>query len=189
VTALDRFLPVFQFHERHEREIAASQETVFAAVKAVTAGEIRFLTTLAFIRRLGRAEPRGMLAPPPHEPILKVATETSFVLLEETSGIEIVFGTAVIRPPGVRRHRTPDEFRALQGPGMALAAMNFLIVPGARGGVILSTETRIFASDPKARRSFRNYWLLIYPGSAFIRRMWLRAIERRALKSDPGRQD
>ena len=28
------------------------------------------------------------------------------------------------------------------------------------------------------------YWRVIYPGSALIRRMWLRAIERRAMTAD-----
>ena len=32
-----------------------------------------------------------------------------------------------------------------------------------------------------ARRRFAAYWRVIYPGSAIIRRMWLRAIERRAM--------
>jgi hypothetical protein len=38
----------------------------------------------------------------------------------------------------------------------------------------------VFASSPSARRRFAAYWRVIYPGSAIIRRMWLRAIEHRA---------
>jgi hypothetical protein len=180
LSGLDRFLPVYQFHERHSRAIGASPEAVYAAIQRVTAGEIRFFRSLAWIRRFGRSRPRGILSPPPAEPILKVATETSFLLLEEDENRELVVGTSVFRPPGVRRHRTPEEFRVLQGPGMALAAMNFLITPKREGGVLLSTETRIFATDASARRTFAAYWTVIYPGSALIRRMWLRAIAIRA---------
>jgi hypothetical protein len=47
-------------------------------------------------------------------------------------------------------------------------------------GETLSTETRVSAADPSARRRFRLYWLAIRPFSGLIRRVWLRAIKRRA---------
>jgi hypothetical protein len=65
--------------------------------------------------------------------------------------------------------------------GYAKAVMNFyLAVRADNTGVILTTETRILASDPATRRKFARYWRVIFPGSALIRRMWLRAIKRRA---------
>jgi hypothetical protein len=45
---------------------------------------------------------------------------------------------------------------------------------------LLTTETRVYATDPAARRRFARYWRVIYPGSSLIRRMWLRAIRKRA---------
>lgn len=59
--------------------------------------------------------------------------------------------------------------------------MNFLVTPDGPGRSVVSTETRVFANSPSARRRFAAYWRVIYPGSAIIRRMWLRAIERRAI--------
>jgi hypothetical protein len=59
--------------------------------------------------------------------------------------------------------------------------MNFLVTPDGQDGSFVSTETRVFANNAAARRRFAAYWRLIYPGSAMIRRMWLRAIVRRAL--------
>jgi hypothetical protein len=44
-------------------------------------------------------------------------------------------------------------------------------------------ETRVHTTDAAAERRFAVYWRLIYPGSAFIRRMWLEAIRRRAESS------
>jgi hypothetical protein len=44
----------------------------------------------------------------------------------------------------------------------------------------VTTETRVFATDAAARRSFGLYWAFIYPGSALIRHGWLRAIKLRA---------
>ena len=38
----------------------------------------------------------------------------------------------------------------------------------------------MIATDTRARRAFRAYWTIVHPGSAFIRRMWLRALKRRA---------
>jgi len=40
----------------------------------------------------------------------------------------------------------------------------------------------VFANSPSARRRFAAYWRVIYPGSAIVRRMWLRAIARRAVR-------
>ena len=40
--------------------------------------------------------------------------------------------------------------------------------------------TRVCAADPQAVRAFAAYWRVIYPGSALIRIMWLRAIRLRA---------
>ena len=61
----------------------------------------------------------------------------------------------------------------------AIAGMNFLVTPDGRGGSIVTTETRVYANSDSARRRFAAYWRVIYPGSALIRRMWLRAIARR----------
>jgi hypothetical protein len=92
---------------------------------------------------------------------------------------ELVIGTIVVRPPGARVRVRPEIFERSMPPGFALAAMNFLITPDGAGGSRVSTETRVFATNDDARRRFAMYWRLIYPGSALIRRMWLRAIARR----------
>ena len=48
------------------------------------------------------------------------------------------------------------------------------------GGTLLTTETRIRGTDDSATRTFRRYWRVVMPGSAAIRRAWLRAIRKRA---------
>ena len=72
-----------------------------------------------------------------------------------------------------------DEFAAFREPGYAKAVFNMHAQPSP-GGTLLTTETRIQGTDDQARRSFRRYWLVVHPGSAVIRRAWLRAIRRRA---------
>ena len=58
--------------------------------------------------------------------------------------------------------------------------MNFRVVPDGAGGSLVTTKTRVLATDPRAARRFAVYWRIIQPGSALIRRRWLRAIAARA---------
>jgi hypothetical protein len=177
---LDEFAPAWQFNELHRLRIAASPERVFAAMKAVTADEILFFRTLTWIRRGGRPAPPSILNPS-SEPLIDVATRSGFVRLVDDYPRELVLGTVVMAPPGTRGTLTPEVFRMTLPPGFALATMNFLLAADGPAGTVISTETRVFATSPDARRRFAMYWRLIYPGSAIIRRMWLRAIAERAI--------
>ena len=177
--ALDDVLPDYQFGETHEIRIHASPEGVLTAVKAVTAREIRFFRLLTWLREphFGEA-PQSILNPAADRPILEVALQSGFVPLHEEAGREIVVGAVVCC--GLR-HAVRDafEFRALQG-SLARAAMNFHVTDEGGGVSRLVTQTRVAASDAPAERRFAAYWRVIYPGSAFIRRMWLRAVKARA---------
>jgi hypothetical protein len=184
-TRLDEILPRYQFHEHHERHIDATPARVWRALHEVKASDIRLFRTLTTIRRLGRPGPENTLNAPEHLPILDVALRTSFVRLAEDAERELVIGTTVIAPRGAAVPRTRDEFRTLTGRGFAVAAMNFRIERDPSGGSLLTTDTRVFATDPATRRSFARYWSVIYPGSALIRREWLRAIARGAGGSAP----
>jgi hypothetical protein len=185
-TELDQFAPAFQFSEFHSIRITASKEQVYRALKSVTAEEIALFRTLTWLRRFGLPGPESILNPPPHVPLLNVATRTSFLVLAEEPDREIVLGTLVAAPPGWRPSGkpTPDGFRAFfvptNHPGFAPAAMNFRIEDAGPAACTLTTETRVYATDASTRRRFALYWRVIYPGSALIRRMWLRAIARRA---------
>lgn len=181
MSMLDEFMPWWQFAEHHMRNIAAPPERVYAAVKAIRADEILFFRTLTGIRRGWRHTPQGILHPGTREPLLDVATRTGFIWLADDPPCELVLGTAVICPPGAHDPLTPDLFRRSPGRGYALGAMNFELRPDDRGGSVVSTETRVHATDDRTRRRFAWYWRVIRPGSGLIRRMWLRAIERRAL--------
>jgi len=59
--------------------------------------------------------------------------------------------------------------RAWSDPGWIKVAMEFRLEP-APAGALLSTETRILATDPSSRRFFAVYWFLIRASSAAIRR-------------------
>jgi hypothetical protein len=89
------------------------------------------------------------------------------------------------RPSGGLRRVEAPEFATFDEPGYAKAAFSFELEPqGER--TLLTTETRVLGTDEAAKRSFRRYWRLIYPGSTAIRIAWLRAIRRRAERSRDG---
>jgi hypothetical protein len=182
VTRLDEFAPAWQFQEVHSLQIAAPPARVFEAIKQVRADEIFLFRALTWIRRGGRRLPPGILHAGSDTPILEVATKGGFIYLADDAPREVVVGAVVAAPPGARGKLTPQRFKQPFPPGFAVAAMNFQVTSDGAGGSIVSTETRVFASDASARRRFAAYWRVIYPGSALIRRMWLRAIERRATR-------
>ena len=184
-TRLDELMPVWHFAEHHEARVDAPPSRVFAAIKSVRANEILLFRTLTWIRRGGRRLPEGILNAGDSVPIVDVATRTTFARLADDPPRELVLGTIVVRPPGARVRLTPDVFKRSLPPGFALATMNFVVTPDANGGSLVSTETRVFANSDDARRRFAMYWRVIYPGSSLIRRMWLRAIRRRAMNGVP----
>lgn len=171
---LDDAMPVWQFREFHSRHIAAPPDAVYAALRRVRADDILLFQTLTWIRRGGRALPPSMLNAGTDRPLIDVALSSGFVMLADDSPREIVIGAVVDAPAGAARARGADIIRH-PPPGYSVAAMNFRLVPDG-GGTLVSTETRVFSNGSEATRRFARYWRVIYPGSALIRRMWLRAI-------------
>jgi hypothetical protein len=185
VSRLDAFVPAWQFNEFHELRVNAIPARVYAAINAVRADDIRLYRTLTWLRRFGRAAPEGILAPSSQRPILDVATATGFLRLADEPAREVVIGVILpVRPDGPPLNpsvlRRPETFMPPHQPGLCLVGMNFLIRPDGPHRSVVSTETRVFATDATARRAFATYRRTIYPGSAIIRRMWLRAIRLRA---------
>jgi len=178
--AINELVPSYQFGEHHEILVAASPDRILAATRAVTAREIRLFRLLTWLRspRWPGSGREGILNPSADRPILDVALRSGFVLLREDAGREIVFGAVVCcdarRPP-----RSAAEFAALEG-SLARAVMNFHVEDVGGGISRLVTQTRVATSDARSERVFARYWRVIYPGSALIRRTWLRAIKARA---------
>ena len=186
---IDHFMPVAHFNEVHTIAIDADPARVYAAIKDVSAAEIPLFRELMTVRALpalllGRFRPRRSYDRPLLAEVLKTRT---FILLADEPGRELVAGSvgkfwhvssSMLKLSG------PDEFLLSDPAGYAKSAINFRIGRDRSGGGLrLRTETRIFVPDPQARRKFRAYWLLIKPGSAFLRLMWLLAIKRRAERS------
>jgi hypothetical protein len=181
VALIDNFAPAWQFREVHSIAVLAPPEAALRAIREVTAREIRLFRLLTWVRRFGRKTPEGILAAPPDQPVLAVALRSGFLLLGE-SPREIVIGRTVVAPRGSTPPATSDEFRTITAPGYAKAIMNFRVETTALAMCVVHTETRVWATDPRTQRNFGFYWWTIRVGSGLIRRMWLRAIRRRAEK-------
>lgn len=173
---LDEFLPHFQFSERHSTEVAAPPDRTLRAARELGAREVPLTGILMALRRL----PARKLPRPSSGPVLDQMERGGFVLLAERRD-EVVLGivgrfwelSSGMRPV------TAAEFVPFAEPGYAKAVIDFRVEP-AGSGCLLTTETRIEGTDEDARRTFGRYWRVVHPGSALIRREWLRAIRRRA---------
>lgn len=181
-TQLDELMPVFQFSEVHSIRVAATPSRVFRAMKAVTPDEISLFKVLTWMRRFGQQSSEGVLNAPGDQPLLGTALQSSFVMLAEQPNREVVLGSAVIVPAGFETDPETfrNEFKQVRAPGFALTAMNFYIEPIGTDASIITTETRVYATDLPTQKRFSAYWRVIYPGSSLIRHMWLRAIKNRA---------
>ena len=172
---LDSWLTEYQFVERHSLRVTAPEAALWNAVKTLTPEEVGVLGVLMAIRswpaklagKGGKPQGKGT-------PILDAA-----MLLQEDPPREMVLGLVgqfwkLDGGPRVNIHNA-EEFAAFREPGFLRVAVNFEICNG-----LISTETRIQALDESARRKFRLYWMLIRPGSGWIRMAWLKAISRRS---------
>ncbi len=182
VSRLDEILPNYHVHTVHATDVHGSVAEVFAAVKAVTAQDVFLFRALMAVRALpARLRGKASLRLTAGTPLVEQLLTGGFLLLAEVPDRELVIGSIgqfwKLSEGTSPRVTTADEFRAFAQPGYAKAAVNFLVV-SREAGVRLSTETRVYATDPGARRKFTAYWRVIHPGSALIRRMWLRAVRR-----------
>jgi hypothetical protein len=161
-------LPEFHFRERHERH-DASADQVFTAIREVTLDEMPLGRLLMRLRGI-RSDTS--------KPLLAEMQRVGFQFAAEEPNRELVFA-AIGQPWKLLGGRRPPgawtDFRTFAEPGYAKMAFNFRL-----DGATLSTETRVLLTDSRRRRAFLRYWLIIRPFSGLIRRVWLRAIARRA---------
>jgi hypothetical protein len=187
---LDDVLPVHRHRERHATQIAAAPETVWSALHAVSAGDLRLTRVLTTIRALparlsGGRMPSGGL--PADRGFIEAFLERGYRELRVDPPSTLVAGAAG-QPWRLSGGETADVvgldgFRAFARPGFVLIATSFEI-EALGEGTELSTETRVQPTDTAAVRAFRPYWWAIRGGSGLIRRDVLHAVRRRT-ERDP----
>jgi hypothetical protein len=172
--ALDEFLPLYEFSERHERVIPAPMAAVRTATETWEPRESLLWRTLLVARGLGA--PKGTLR--------EWAERMGFLCLAETED-EVVYGQAgrfwsLNERGALVSPRTVEEFRAIDDARVAVAAMSLGVESLGPERTRVVTETRVHALGPAAKRWFRVYWLLIRPFSGLLRRAMLNGIAKRA---------
>lgn len=176
---IDDYLPAYDVHEVHRVSSSAEPEALIAAAHEVTAREVPLMVGLMAIRSLP-AVLRGRRRLSVHGPILANFIGAGFVVLEDVPDRLVVGGVGRFwQASGGLRRIEPEAFSGFADPGWAKTAFTFH-AQRRNGRSVLTTETRILGTDAHAKRNFRRYWRVIYPGSAAIRLAWLRAIRRRA---------
>jgi hypothetical protein len=182
MTALDRIMPSFDHRERHSRWVDAPPAAAWEGLQEVGFDELPIMRLLLALRDL----PKRLLGRAERAPTGSFLTgfqARGFTVLAEEPARELVVGSIARywKPAGVER--TPvagtDDFLAFADPGWAKAATDLRLEP-ERGGTLISTETRVLATDARARRAFTAYWILIRLPSGLVRRDLLRAIAGRA---------
>jgi hypothetical protein len=192
---IDQHMPVFDVSEHHEIRVRAPVVEAYRAVRDLDLARSKMARGLLAIR--------GMLAvlqPGPAGKLyrslgrrrtltLEDVQELGFVVLAERTEREYLIGVAgrFWIPGGGIRRIDPIEFGSFDQPGHAEGVMSFAVRPEGTGSVV-STETRVWCVDDRARRSFRPYWRLIRPFSGLIRRQALAIIKDDAERSvsEPG---
>jgi len=180
---LDRFLPDYEISEFHSLRIDAPPDAVMRAARGLRPRELPLSVALMALRMVPALVRRRGPGLSLERPVIDQFVSAGFVLLAEEADELVVGGVGRFwsADGGVRRVAR-REFADFDEPGFAKSAFNLRVTHSA-GRTVLSTETRIKGTDEAARRGFRRYWRLVSPGSAAIRREWLRAIRRRAERS------
>jgi hypothetical protein len=148
------------------------------AIRELTSQEVPLLVALMAVRRI----PALLQGHRPHVGgrLLDGMRAAGFTPLRESED-ELVLGIIgrFWRLDSGLRQCEPGEFAGFSEAGWAKGAIDFEVQEAGRR-TLVTTETRVAATDERARRSFQRYWHLIGPWSALIRVAWLRAIRRRA---------
>jgi hypothetical protein len=166
---LSEVLPEYDVRKRHAIGLNAPPDRVWDAIHETTLGDLRVARMLFRLRGLPSAHDRGILE------------LEGFQRLAEDPGRELVVG-AVGKPWSPRGGLVRGaDLRAFREPGYALMALNITC-----DGKTLATETRVLCTDPRSRRLFRLYWLVVGPFSGIVRKDWLRAIARRTAARNNG---
>jgi hypothetical protein len=177
---LDEVVPHPQYRMTHSRTISAPPAAVWDELCRVTMSALPVGQALEGVRLLP-----ARLAGRRHQPL---AGRTFLdvmpipVLFSERPRVVISAGLSqawrLLGGP-VPPRLDVAALQAWSQPGWIKVAMEFRLEP-TPAGTLLSTETRILATDSRTRRSFAAYWFLIRASSGAIRREVLRVVAHRA---------
>lgn len=178
----DKFLPSYQFSERHSVRVAAPGHAILRAIDNFSGEGDRFISLLIAVREA----PARFAGAFGFSTSLKDQSRfgmSSFANLG-VSDEQIVYGLIgrFWRPNfGLEKVTNSDCFLAFEQAGVAKLVMSFcLSVDDDTGQTLLTTETRVFCPDRRSLLLFSVYWWVIRAPSGLIRRRMLAAIKSKA---------
>jgi hypothetical protein len=175
-------MPYCDVDEFHSLQVDAEPRMVYEAIGTLDlarSASSKYLFKLRGLAGLMRA--RGKQATITLDDMVRAG----FVPLSEEDGQEIVLGLIgrFWRPRSTPVDFAPEAFESFSTPGYAKAVLNFVVEPAGRGSAMISTETRVVATSPSAKRLLQAYWLAVKPFSSLIRKEALRIIKHDAEKA------
>jgi hypothetical protein len=177
---LDNVVPNPQYRLRHARALRAPPNLVWDELHRVTMAALPLSWTLEAMRLLP-----ARLSGRRHQPLARRSfLEVTPVPVLFSERPDVVISAGLSQAWRLLGGMTPPELdaaalRAWSQPGWIKVGMEFRLEP-TRLGTLLSTETRVLATDPRTRRAFASYWFLIRPSAGAIRREVLRTVAHRA---------
>jgi hypothetical protein len=176
---LDSFIPIYDIVERHHIAVNAPA--------AVTLGAARELDMLesCIARAIFKGRELMLGGDAAAEPLPKGLIASALAMgwgVLADQDLEIVLGavTKPWEPNPVFRELPPRDFARFAEPGYVKIAWTLRADPIDDHTSIFRTETRAMATDMDARARFRNYWALVSPGVALIRRAMLAPLKGQA---------
>lgn len=166
---IDNLMPVYDQITRQERVIAAPQQRVWQAARAMTIRKLFRVRVLLWIREIF-----SRLNGQPLE---------TFPVIAETEGTEVVMAICgkFWAISGNIVHVPVEVIPLYQAKGYAKAYWNFHLESIGMGQTRIVTETRVQVFGKRELKFFNRYWAVVGPFAGWIRREILKAIEREAL--------
>lgn len=176
---IDEFMPIYDFDEKHEINVRAPVEKVYAALDSFEFNESPIIRWLFWLRGLASESAR---AEGSKDFNVRDMTKSNFVVLGEKPDEEILLGLVgkFWTLSGDLQNVKAEEFLAFDKKGYAKAAWNFTLSESEEKKTLLKTETRVRCLGEASRESFRFYWMFIKPFSGWTRREMLRLVKEKA---------
>lgn len=162
---IEAFMPLYNFHERHEITIKAPPEVIYRKIQELDLNKSWLIRILFRMRGLKSASFQDI--------------KNTFTVLLEIPDQEIVLGL-VARPWTIKGGLvkiSAENFLKFNDPNYIKGTWNFCLAPKKEGTRVI-TETRIQSTDQESKKKFGRYWFFIRPFSGLIRLEILRLLKK-----------
>jgi len=181
MNALDRLIPLPRILETDHVDLAAPPGRVWELVRHGNLGRSPLIRALFAVRALpgritGRdTEPTRLRL----DDLTSSSERPGFQILDDDGPREVAVGAIGqvwhLEIP-FRHVADAAAFAAFSDPGWVKVAWAIRVVPRGQRDTRVELEVRVDATDDESWRKFRRYFLLIGPGSHFIRRTLLASL-------------